>query len=125
MVYFNYFSINWKKIASFSFICLSLYNFFQLFILIQFLLQLILLQPPSLEVWEPKKEILLVVDYSLATPPLQPTQYIERFQMAAWSGREKFHKLNFLLCTSIAHILPHILPKRRSYIKHFSFDRDS
>lgn len=73
MVYFNYFSINWKKIASFSFICLSLYNFFQLFILIQFLLQLILLQPPSLEVWEPKKEILLVVDYSLATPPLQPT----------------------------------------------------
>ena len=66
MVYVNYFSIKLEKKTP-HFLTCGFLHIISLTLPVQFLLLLILLQSPSLEAWEPEKDI-LVEEYNPPTP---------------------------------------------------------
>lgn len=114
VMYVNYFSEKLEKnqlyFPSHAFLYTSC---LPLFLLVQFLLLLILSYPSS-----PMKGILLLVDYGSPTPPLLfTTTYLIHQKISGSSmvrESEEIHRLNFLLCISIAHVLLSTLPRTRS-----------
>lgn len=89
-----------------------------LFLPVQFLLQLFLLQPSSLDPWDRDSSC-----GSLQSRNPSTTTYLIYEKISVGSmvrESETFHKLSFLLCVKIVSILPHTLPTTRScYIQRW------
>ena len=102
-----------KKTTSFSFPCLSLYNFTGSSFLYNFCSCLFCY---SLPLWTPgnlRRRFFLW--WTTVHQPLYPTYLVyQKFSDGVMVRElEKFHRLNFLLCMSITHILPPTHPRIR------------
>ena len=103
-----------KKTTSFSFPCLSLYNFTGSSFLYNFCSCSFCY---SLPLWKPGNLRRTFLWKNTIHQPLYPTYLIyQKFSDGSMVREsEKLYKINLSLCISIAHILPPNLPRTRSY----------
>ena len=88
-------------------------QFHWLFLPVQFLLPLILLQPSCLEASEPEKEILLVVDYSPPTPLSHLPNLLKVLRWQHGHGVGEAGETKLSLVHEHTHILPPTHPRIR------------